>query len=296
VETTTPETNQAAPVPAPAAPAPAAETSGATTGAFEIDIYQICDDSLFKKNRIDGTGWDWSWADWRRDWMDATASKFAYRCLPLTIANQTGWWVYNPVGFTAVWRGNPAPGQMQILFDHDPDTWSRWINNQFGQGIITWNTPFLFKTRPAGSRLLVMGPANQFKHGVQPLTAVIETDWMSMSFTMNWKFTAANVPVRFEVGEPLFQAIPIAGNVCGDLEDARVTYAKLWESPEVSKAYHEWHNARQMFHQQKARGEVKADGWQKDYFQGRDAGGRDAAPDHMTKVKPPKIHYKSRKP
>ena len=50
------------------------------------------------------SGWEWGWADWERDWMDSTPNRFAYRCLPLTIANQTGWWIKNPVGFTATWR------------------------------------------------------------------------------------------------------------------------------------------------------------------------------------------------
>ena len=256
---------------------------------LEVSIYQIADDTLFVQNRVDGTGFDWSWADWRRQWMDATPHRFAYRCLPLTIANQTGWWVTNPVGFTAVWDGQCEPDAIQVRFDAEPELWSKWINNQFGEGIITWNTPFLFRTRPQGSRLLVCGPANVFKHGIQPLTAIIESDWMSMSFTMNWKFTAANVPIRFDAGEPLFQAIPIGTNLCGDLERASVRYMKLADDPEVATAYIEWSEGRREFHEQKARGEMQADGWQKDYFVGRDAAGREAAPAHMTRVQAPKV-------
>ena len=256
---------------------------------LEVSIYQIADDTLFVQNRVDGTGFDWSWADWRRQWMDATPHRFAYRCLPLTIANQTGWWVTNPVGFTAVWDGQREPDAIQVRFDAEPELWSKWINNQFGEGIITWNTPFLFRTRPQGSRLLVCGPANVFKHGIQPLTAIIESDWMSMSFTMNWKFTAANVPIRFDAGEPLFQAIPIGTNLCGDLERASVRYMKLADDPEVATAYIEWSEGRREFHEQKARGEMQADGWQKDYFVGRDAAGREAAPAHMTRVQAPKV-------
>ncbi len=33
-----------------------------------------------------------------RDWIDATDQKFAYRCLPLAIANQAGWVILNPAG------------------------------------------------------------------------------------------------------------------------------------------------------------------------------------------------------
>ena len=106
----------------------------ASSPRFEISIFQLAGDEMFRGHRVDGSGWDWSWADWRRDWMDETPSKFAYRCLPLTIANQTGWWVYNPVGFTAVWNGLPGPGGIQFLFDSDPGVWGTWINDQFGRG------------------------------------------------------------------------------------------------------------------------------------------------------------------
>lgn len=253
---------------------------------LEVGIYQIADDSMFKANRSDGTGWDWRWADWQRDWMDATPSRYAYRCLPLTIVNQTGWWVMNPVGFTATWNGQSAPGTIDFQFDREPDLWKGWINSQFGEGIITWNTPFLIRTKPQGSRLLICGPTNHFKANAHPLTALIESDWMSMSFTMNYKLATPGVPVRFDVGDPLFQAIPLAGNVCADLESAQVTYRKLAEDPEVSQAYYDWQQGRTRFHEEKAQGVVRPDDWQKDYFQGR------AAPrDHMTKVRPPQIHY-----
>jgi hypothetical protein len=113
-----------------------------------------------------------------------------------------------------------------------------------------------------------------------------------MSFTMNWRLFTPNEKVRFEAGEPLFQVIPIATNVCGDLEDAQVVYRRLIDDPPVHKSYQEWHESRKMFHQQKAAGEVPAHEWQKDYFQGRDASGHKATKTHMTKVTPPKVHYR----
>ena len=39
-----------------------------------------------------------------RAWMDAT-SAFAYRCLPLTIANAHGWELLSPAGLSAIWNG-----------------------------------------------------------------------------------------------------------------------------------------------------------------------------------------------
>jgi Family of unknown function (DUF6065)/Cupin-like domain len=260
-------------------------------GPLEVTIFQIADDALLLQNRDDGTGWDWGWAGWQRDWMDATPNRFAYRCLPLTIANQTGLWIKNPVGFTATWRGSEKPGSIDFHFDEAAEVWTKWISNEFGAGIITWNTPFLFRTKPAGSRLLVAGPANLFKDNTHPLTAIIESDWMTMSFTMNWKIMRPGEPVRFEAGEPVLQAIPVSSNSCADIEGALVSYKKLDDDPEVSRSYREWDQSRKRFMERSKAGALKADEWQRDYFLGRDASGQQLAPLHMTKLKPPKVGY-----
>jgi hypothetical protein len=267
------------------------ESPSPTDRQLELTIYQIADDGLLKQNRGDGSGWDWCWADWQRDWMDATPGRFAYRCLPLTIANQTGLWIANPVGFTAMWRGQESPGNIDFQFDESADVWNKWISNEFGLGMITWNTPFLFRTKPEGSRLLVCGPANAFKANAHPLTAIVESDWITMSFTMNWKIMKPDDPVRFDVGEPLFQAIPLVSNACLDLEGASVNYKRMDDDPDVALAYREWDRSRTRFMERSRAGCLKPDEWQRDYFLGRDASGRQAAPAHMTKVKPPKVRY-----
>ena len=86
---------------------------------LEVEIYQIADHSMMKKTRTDGLGWEWCWADWQRDWMNATPHRYAYRCLPLTIMNQTGWWIKNPVGFTATWRGASRPDSIDYFQGRD---------------------------------------------------------------------------------------------------------------------------------------------------------------------------------
>ena len=42
-----------------------------------------------------------------RNWMDAFVSRHPYRCLPLTMANTTGWEILCPFGFSAEWNGGP---------------------------------------------------------------------------------------------------------------------------------------------------------------------------------------------
>ena len=41
-----------------------------------------------------------------RDWIDKTPHKFGYLCLPLLIANQTGWFILSPARVIAHWNGN----------------------------------------------------------------------------------------------------------------------------------------------------------------------------------------------
>ena len=135
------------------------------------------------------------------------------------------------------------------------------------------------------------GPVNFFKTFVHPLTALIESDWISMSFTMNWKIMMPHMSIRFEAGEPLFQIIPLASNVCADIEGASVSYQKLTDDPEVARSYQDWHDSRRQFHEQKSLGEVRPDGWQKDYFRGHRTSQEEVAPQHMTKVTPPPVRF-----
>ena len=258
--------------------------------APRLTIYQLISNDLFRNHRSDGTGWSWRWAEWERTWMDATHNKFAYRCLPLTIANQTGWWLDNPVGFTAIWDGNASPGSVRFQFDHEPGLWGQWIKDQFGEGIISWGTPFLLRTEPTGSRLMVSGPVNSFKHGVQALTAIIESDWMYMSFTMNWKITAPGVSVRFEAGEPVMQMIPLFSDLFANLENASVTYMNIDDAPDIAAAYTGWQQQRREFRERMVAGQTKEQ-WQKDYFTGRDMLGRGVTSGHKTRLKPPIVNY-----
>jgi hypothetical protein len=75
-----------------------------------------------------------------------------------------------------------------------------FVESHFGSGILTFNVGVIITTCP-GYDLWVSGPVNEFKDGIQALSAVIETYWMLVVFTMNWKFTRSNFKVRFKKGE-----------------------------------------------------------------------------------------------
>ena len=97
-----------------------------------------------------------------RAWMDATPESFAYRCLPLNIANAHGWEILSPCGFEAVWNGGPEPdGGHRSRLDAGADP-ERAPVSLFGQGILTFHIEGIFRT-PPGWNLWVGGSPNRQK-------------------------------------------------------------------------------------------------------------------------------------
>ena len=66
------------------------------------------------------------------------------------------------------------------------------MKSHFSHGVITFHTRLpVPHAQPGWSMWTVSGPPNHIKDGVQPLTALVETDWLPFPFTMNWIFTPA---------------------------------------------------------------------------------------------------------
>jgi len=217
-----------------------------------------------------------------RDWMDHTVQQFAYRCLPLNIANAYGWTLVNPVGFFATWNGGDGVDGIAIQTD-DGETHPLAITH-FGYGVLTFNTGYLFRTDP-GYGLMVAGPINVQKDALQALGGIVETDWSPYTFTMNWKFTRPGRPARFDAGEPFCQLYPIQTHA---LDTVKPEIRDLEsDDPETHRRYREWSQSRNAFNRDlKIDGtEAQKQGWQREYFQGK-ADKDVKVKTHKTKVRP----------
>src|SRR5262245_61124781 len=95
-------------------------------------------------------------ADGKRQWMDQTRERFAYRCLPMLIANQAGWFILNSHKFMVVWNGGQAIADLRIEYLEGGEPYP--AISHFGHGILTFSLPYLFRT-PPGYSLLARGPA-----------------------------------------------------------------------------------------------------------------------------------------
>jgi hypothetical protein len=166
----------------------------------------------------------------RREWMNETPGSYAYRCLPLSIANAHGWEIRCPVTCEAEWNGGSSKDDIHLMFDGDEN---RFAESHFGSGILTFNVRVVIGT-PPGYDLWVTGPVNEFKDGIQAMSAVIETYWMPFTFTMNWKFTRTHSKVRFEKGEPFCFFFPMKH---GLLERFNPTFEQISDEPDLEKQY-----------------------------------------------------------
>lgn len=211
----------------------------------------------------DPTGWILEPASPQREWMDEFGHGFAYRCMPLTAANQMGWVVRCPVGLLAMWdKENDDPMRcVQIRFDRDEDRWASRIKSHFGRGTITFNLPWIFRT-PPGIGLIVRGPTNGGKASAAPLDAYVETDWSVQSFTMNWRFLKPGVAVRFEEGEPICLLLPFARDL---LSGWSARSASIETNPELKAKHFAWAEERKMFME---RSNPQPKEWQKHYVLG----------------------------
>jgi Family of unknown function (DUF6065) len=219
-----------------------------------------------------------------REWMSATTLRYANRCLPLLMANESGWWLLNERRFTATWRGGDHARDVTVEYDDGVAPRGRAVS-LFGYGVLTFEIPWLFRT-PPGWNLLARGPANMPRDGIAPLEGLVETDWSVATFTMNWRFTRPGTVVFVE-GEPVCMIVPQRR---GELEEVVTTIRSVDEEPDTAAGWEAFRRSRHEISVQKflaehvGGSEDARNGWESHYFRGRRPDSTPAS-QHQTKVR-----------
>ena len=173
----------------------------------------------------------------KRHWMTETPLGYAYRCVPLTVANTYGWSVLNPYDFVAEWNGDDAFDAVSIKFKEDVHSYA---SSHFGSGILTIHPDFIIKTEENIS-MFVRGIPNSIQYGIEPLDGIVETDWLPFTFTFNYKFTKPGT-VSFKKGDPLFSFFPIER---GFIEKFHLETQEIASDPELNADYEAYSKSRQ---------------------------------------------------
>ena len=224
-----------------------------------------------------------------RRWMDAFHGRHPYKCLPLSMANTTGWELLSPWDVTIEWTGGPLQSDITFRFDRPVPDQDHFIQSHFAGGVVTFHPGYLFRT-PPGWSMWVQGAPNHIKDGVQALTGLVETDWLPFPFTMNWMFTRPG-RVRFEKGEPfcfitLMQDKPMA--------EFQPVVRSLARNEALRDQYEAWYRQRADFNARLVKQDPGAmrEAWQRYYFKGELPDDTGPAPkQHVNKrrLKAPKL-------
>ena len=226
----------------------------------------------------------------QRAWMESFLGRHPYRCLPLTIANSTGWELLCPMAFTAEWNGGVNQEDIRLTPDRPHPEFHDFVKSHFSHGVMTMHPGYLFRT-PAGWDLIAQGPPNWPKDGLSPLTGLVETDWLPFPFTMNWIFTRPG-KVRFEKDEPFCFISLTPHRVMDTVQPVQRAIAN---NVELNEQYLAWNRQRETFNTRIWRRDPEAvrEAWQRFYFRGElpeDAQGGGPV-DHVNKrrLKPLKL-------
>jgi len=162
----------------------------------------------------------------------------ALKCLPLMMACQYGYELLINEGFTITWNGGPNNSDTKVVWD-DSHVQHRNIYINGGNGFFSILSNVILRT-PIGVNTYITGPLNHFSAGIQPMTAIVETDWNIVRFAMNFKLMKPNRSVKFNAGEPYCRFFPIERKY---EEKFTVSIERLADDKKEFDTYIKWQNA-----------------------------------------------------
>jgi len=201
----------------------------------------------------------------RRTWIDDIDKGHAYNCLPVSIASQYGWIVYSPLSASIRWNGKKEIQDVKVrTHDDSSEKERRAISSHFGSGTFTFTVPFIFRT-PPNIQLMVRGVANHVYDNITPLEGVIETAWLSFTFTLNFRINHPNETVEIRKNEPLVMIHPVSIDF---IEQFELKEKPLIEQEDLSDEFQKYAKERDDFHEMIKKG-TNPTKIQSHYFQGK---------------------------
>jgi hypothetical protein len=212
--------------------------------------------------------------------MNELKDKFAYRCLPMNIANQCSWSVLCPSDIKVTWNGDNSLEGLTVEYLNENNPF-HFASSNFGYGTLTFHSDFVLTTTGTNC-IYCKGPANSHKTNLQPLEGIIETFWLPFTFTMNWRFQEPGF-VYFEKDEPIFSFFPIDLNY---VESFQIKTESIHDNLELLQKYNTYSEARTDFinknYVEFQNNEMPF--WQKFYTQGKCPFTNFKEPNHKSKL------------
>jgi len=141
----------------------------------------------------------------KRDWMDVTPEKHAYRCFPVTQANMVGWNLFCEEDITFIWNGiNDTSGEnVKILSGQN------FVYTGRGQSTISFMTGLVFRTEQNIS-MLTINPVNYFNEDFETMSSLISTSFYDNDYPLAIKARVPNKEITIKAGTPVATIIPVS--------------------------------------------------------------------------------------
>lgn len=144
----------------------------------------------------------------RREWMDKTHNKLAYKCTPLLDAMSNGWEIKLPQDVIVSWDGvsegidGEDPNHISIL-SGEFYKGIKLVSKDTGVGAITFVFGLIAETDD-DHYLTISGPPNYMFKDAQPLTGLLRSNrFMDHPLQITWKINTPNKEILFPKGMPL---------------------------------------------------------------------------------------------
>jgi hypothetical protein len=154
--------------------------------------------------KMNGSIFEISQMSVKRNWMDETSERHAYRCFPVTQANVVGWSLSCTEDIVFTWDGTNDQTP-----DHIKITSPSGAYAGRGQSSISLNTGLVFRTANDVS-LWTINPVNYFDNDFETMSNLISTSFYDSPLPLAIKAKNANVETRIAAGTPVATIIPIS--------------------------------------------------------------------------------------
>ena len=141
----------------------------------------------------------------KRDWMDVTPEKHAYRCFPVTQANMVGWNLSCSQDIKFIWNGiNDTSSENVTILEGQEFTYTGR-----GQSTVSIHTGLTFRSEQNIS-MFTINPVNYFNEDFETMSSLISTSWLDTGFPLAIKARAANKEITIKAGTPIATIVPIS--------------------------------------------------------------------------------------
>jgi hypothetical protein len=141
----------------------------------------------------------------KRDWMEDTSERHAYRCFPVTQSNVIGWSLFCTTDIEFIWDGvnDQTADHIEIIKAPHGTYGGR------GQSSISFHTGLIFRTDENVS-IFTINPVNYFNNEFETMSSLMSTSFYDNPLPLAIKAKTKNKNVVIKAGTPLATIIPIS--------------------------------------------------------------------------------------